>query len=172
MIRPNRTFLCRYAHQDDDVPDGWVSQPLGGHHGANGYVLWSKDMTNGRMKGANFERECARMLFERTGIEAKRDLEQYRASDHGDLIGVPGWTIECKRYAHGTTWKQAWMDQCEAAANAAGNEPVLIYKYDRCPIRCVVRLSSINADFAEKDNYAEVDFDTWCMLVAEGLDDV
>jgi len=112
------------------------------------------------------------MLFERTGIEAKRDLEQYRASDHGDLIGVPGWTIECKRYAHGTTWKQAWMDQCEAAANAAGNEPVLIYKYDRCPIRCVVRLSSINADFAEKDNYAEVDFDTWCMLVAEGLDDV
>ena len=80
MMRPHKTYLCRYAHQDEDVPAGWASQPLGNHHGANGYVLWSKEMTNGRMKGANFERECARMLFERTGLEAKRDLEQYRAS--------------------------------------------------------------------------------------------
>jgi len=172
MMKLGKTYLCRYAHQDDDVPAGWVSQPMGGHHGANGYVLWSMDMTNGRMKGANFERECARMLFERTGLEAKRDLEQYRASEHGDLIGVPGWTVECKRYARGTTWRKDWWGQVEAAANASGTEPVLIYKYDRCPIRCVVRLSSISPVYIQKDNVAEVDFDTWCMLVSESMCDV
>mgnify|MGYP003668964502 CR=1 FL=1 len=81
-------------------------------------------MTNSRQKGAAFERTCANMLFDITGLEAKRDLEQYRASDHGDLIGVPGWTVECKRYANGVTWKPSWWEQCLSAANAAGNQPV------------------------------------------------
>ena len=135
-------------------------------------------MTNGRVKGANFERECATKINqwfqEYTGydIEVKRDLEQYRASEHGDLIGVPGWTVECKRYARGTTWRKDWWEQVEAASNAAGTEPVLIYKYDRCPIRCVVRLSSISPVYIQKDNVAEVDFDTWCMLVSESMCDV
>lgn len=129
-------------------------------------------MTNSRQKGAAFERTCANMLFDITGLEAKRDLEQYRASDHGDLIGVPGWTVECKRYANGVTWKRSWWEQCLSAANAAGNQPVLVYKYDRCPIRCVVKLSSISPYYYDKENTAEIDFETWCMLVAEGLDDV
>ena len=172
-MKLGKTYVCRYAHQDDDVPAGWEVTPLSGHHGANGYVLWSQEMTNGRMKGANFERECARMLFERTGIEAKRDLEQYRAKDHGDLIGVPGWTIECKRHANGTTWKQAWWNQVLEASKESKSQPALIYKYDRCPIRVVVKLSSISPYYYDKDNVAEVSFDTWCMLVAESLcDDV
>lgn len=50
MMKLGKTYLCRYAHQDDDVPAGWVSQPLGGHHGANGYVLWSKDMPDSPFK--------------------------------------------------------------------------------------------------------------------------
>jgi hypothetical protein len=37
-------------------------------------------MTNGRRKGANFERELARMAMDELGIDdVKRDLEQYRA---------------------------------------------------------------------------------------------
>jgi len=47
---------------------------------------------------------------------------------------------------------------------------VLIYKYDRQPIKCVVFLSSINADYASKDNVATISFPTWCMLVREGLE--
>jgi Holliday junction resolvase len=171
-METNKTFIYRYAHQNEKVPKGWTCKPMDGWHGANGYVIWSKEMTNGRQKGANFERECARMVFERTGIEVKRDLEQYRASDHGDLIGLPGWTVECKRYARGTTWRKEWWQQVVAASNAAGTEPVLIYKFDRCPIRCVVRLSSISPVYLEKDNVAEVDFDTWCMLFAESMCDV
>jgi Holliday junction resolvase len=128
-------------------------------------------MTNGRRKGANFERELARMIFDELGIETKRDLEQYRAGDHGDLIGLDGWTIEAKRYASnaGGNFKPEWWKQATSAANAQGNQPVLIYKYDRQPIKCVVFLSSISADYADKDNVATISFPTWCMLVREGL---
>lgn len=130
-------------------------------------------MTNGRVKGANFERELARMIYDELGIETKRDLEQYRASDHGDLIGLDGWTIEAKRYANnaGGNFKPEWWKQVTTAANAAGEQPVLIYKYDRQPIKCVVFLSSINADYAGKDNVATISFPTWCMLVREGIAD-
>ena len=130
-------------------------------------------MTNGRQKGAAFEREVAKLIDEHLGIKVKRDLEQYRASDHGDLIGLDGWTIECKRYSAdrgaGGSFRPAWWEQAVAAALSSGNEPVLIYKYDRQPIRCVVFLSSINAEYAGKDNVAVLSFATWCMLVRDGM---
>lgn len=132
------------------------------------------EMVNGRVKGANFEREICRMLQEELSTEAspvepKRDLEQYRAAERGDVIGIDGWTIECKRYSSnaGNGYKPAWWSQVTEAANASGTEPVLIYKYDRQPIKCVVRLSSINADYANKDNVAEISFATLCMLIRE-----
>mgnify|MGYP003143446120 CR=1 FL=1 len=43
-------------------------------------------MVNGRQKGAAAEREIAKLLFDELGMTFKRDLEQYRAADHGDLI--------------------------------------------------------------------------------------
>jgi len=130
-------------------------------------------MTNGRMKGAAWERQCAKMIFDELGIEVKRDLEQYRSADRGDLIGLKNWTIECKRYAKNASnsYKTDWWRQVTAASNAAGTQPVLIYKYDRVPPQCVVLLSSINKDFAGKDNTATVSFATWCMLVREDLAD-
>lgn len=131
-------------------------------------------MTNGRVKGANFERELAKMIYDELGVQTKRDLEQYRASDHGDLIGLDGWTIEAKRYAHnaGGNFKPEWWAQVTSAANSTATEPVLIFKYDRQPIKCVVLLSSINGEFAGKDNVATISFPTWCMLVREGWADV
>lgn len=164
-------IVCRYAHRDDEVPVGREVYPLGGWHGAKGYVLWSEDMTNGRAKGAQFERTIANMCRDSLGYEAKRDLEQYRSGDRGDLIGVPGWVIECKRYASGSTYRDDWWRQVTKAADVAMCEPVLIYKYDRQPIRCVVFLSAINPDFWGKADTATVSFDTWCMIVREGLTD-
>jgi hypothetical protein len=41
-------------------------------------------MVNGRAKGAAAEREIAKLLFDELGMTFKRDLEQYRAADHGD----------------------------------------------------------------------------------------
>ena len=132
-------------------------------------------MTNGRQKGAAFERELVKMIYEELGFEVKRNLEQYRSADQGDIEGMEehGWTIEAKRYAKnmGGNFKPEWWRQVTTAANANGTQPVLIYKYDRQPVKCVVFLSSINADFVGKDNVAIITFPTWCMLVREGLAD-
>jgi Holliday junction resolvase len=132
-------------------------------------------MVNGRQKGANFEREICREIKDQLGdsVDPKRDLEQYRSADHGDILGIQGWCIECKRYSSnaGSSYKQAWLDQVFRASEATKQEPVLIYKYDRQPIKCVVRLSAINPDFQGKDDVAEVSFETWCMIVREGWSD-
>ena len=132
-------------------------------------------MTNSRAKGANFERKVCNMIIDELGLEdVKRDIEQYRQKDRGDILGVPGWTIECKSYSAdrgaGGNYKPEWWAQCCTAAFAAGCEPVLIYKYNHQPIKCVVFLSSINSDYAGKDNTATITFSTWCMLVREGLE--
>lgn len=168
-------MLVRYALQGQPVPKGWSSFHMQGWHGSMGRVIWVK-MTNGRQKGAAFERECISLIRENLGFEdARRDLEQYRQKDRGDILGVPGWTIECKRYSAdrgaGGNYKPEWWAQACDAALAAGCEPVLIYKYDRQPIKCVVFLSSINSDYAGKDNTAVVSFSTWCMLVRESICD-
>lgn len=136
-------------------------------------MQWQSNMTNGRAKGAAFEREVAKLIDEHLGIKVERDLEQYRKADRGDLIGLDGWTIECKRYAstRGSNggYRPEWWEQATKAANAAHNQPVLIYKYDRQPIRCVVLLSSISPDYAGKDNTATISLSTWFMLVRESL---
>ena len=140
------------------------------------YYKWERkqEMTNGRAKGANFERLLCSMCIEAFGdcVDPKRNLEQTR-SGGSDICGVPGWSIEAKRYSSnaGNGFKPAWWAQCCEQANEEGCEPVLIYKYDRQPIKCVVRLSSINADYAGKDNVAEISFSTWCMIVREGWAD-
>jgi len=130
-------------------------------------------MTNGRLKGASFEREGAKLIDEHLGIKVERDLEQYRKADRGDLVGLEGWTIECKRYAstRGSDggYKPQWWEQATKAANASLNQPVLIYKYDRQPVRCVVLLSSICEDYIGKDNTATVSLPTWFMIVRESL---
>ena len=166
-------LTLRYALKSQTVPDGWVSHPMTGWHGANDRVIWEKTMTNSRAKGAAFERKVANMIQDELGFECKRDIEQYRQADRGDILGVEGWVIECKAYAAdrgaGGNYKPEWWRQACNAAHAAACQPVLIYKYNHQPIKCVVFLSSINPDFAGKDNTATISFATWCMLVREGL---
>lgn len=133
-------------------------------------------MVNSKSKGHAFERKICNMIVDELGLEGvKRDIEQYRQADRGDILGVPGWVIECKAYAAdrgaGGNYKPAWWRQACKAAHAAGCQPVLIYKYNHQPIKCVVFLSSINSDFAGKDNTATISFSTWAMLVREGLED-
>ena len=127
-------------------------------------------MTNGRNKGASFERQCASMIKENLGIEVKRDLEQYRQGDRGDLIGIDGAVIECKRYkmANGGHYHEDWWLQVEKAAGESA-EPFLIYKYDRAEPKVVVRLSFINSDYAGKSETATLGMDCWYMLMREFL---
>tara|TARA_R110000744_G_scaffold54360_2_gene115403 strand:+ start:164 stop:568 length:405 start_codon:yes stop_codon:yes gene_type:complete len=130
-------------------------------------------MVNGRNKGASFEREVGKLLEAELGISFKRDLEQYRAADHGDLLADDPdfpFVIECKRYANGTVCKQAWWEQAQKAAKAVGKIPCVIYKYDRRDIRCVVEFTALYTAFGSKcvsDHQAEMTLEAFCYITRE-----
>ena len=92
-------------------------------------------MVNSRVKGRSGEYEIRDILFEELGLTFKRDIEQFRQADRGDLLCVdmdfPA-VIEVKRYAKGgETPRGAWWDQCCKAASAAGKWPLLVWRFDR-----------------------------------------
>lgn len=129
-------------------------------------------MVNSRQKGATFERSIANMLFDDLGLKAKRDIEQYRAADHGDIIADDDtwpFLIECKRYASAgrETFKKEWWDQVERAANAFGKEPVLIYKYNHQPITVVMRLEYLMRDGAHHDEKVRMDWEAFVYIARE-----
>ena len=130
-------------------------------------------MPNSRNKGATFERDVAKMLSDELGIQFSRDLRQYQAADHGDLVpddpDFP-FIVECKRYAIGTGCAPQWWAQAQRAADAAGKLPCVIYKYDRRDIRCVVPFTALYAAFGSEcrcDYQAEMTFEAFCYLVRE-----
>lgn len=103
-------------------------------------------MINSRNKGSAAEREVAKELFAELGMTFKRDLDQYRQSDLGDLIcdnpAFP-FIIEVKRYGKGWTCKPAWEVQAFKAAVAAKKHPCVIYRYDGQQWRCRVWMDAI-----------------------------
>ena len=125
-------------------------------------------MVNGRNKGAAYERTIAQALFNELGIKFKRDLEQYRAGAHADLIADNPYfpfTLELKRYKDGPIGgSPSWWQQVEVAAEREGKLPCLIYKYDRKPDRCVIPLSAV-LDGGE--GQIETDLETFCFIVRE-----
>lgn len=83
-----------------------------------------------RNKGKVGERELASLLSTLTGHEVKRRVRNLAGED--DLAGLPGWSIECKRYAAITpallaTW---WVQACEQARRINAR-PVLFFRADR-----------------------------------------
>lgn len=92
-------------------------------------------MVNSRVKGRSGEYEIRDILDAELGLTFKRDIEQFRQADRGDLLCVdmdfPA-VIEVKRYAKGgETPRGAWWDQCCKAASAAGKWPLLVWRFDR-----------------------------------------
>ena len=53
-------------------------------------------MTNSRRKGADGERELARLL-RAAGFESRRGQQYSGANGDADVVGLPGIHIECKR---------------------------------------------------------------------------
>ena len=126
-------------------------------------------MANSRDKGAGFERKICSMIKDALGYDAKRNLDQYQVG--GADIEIPGWSIECKAYqkSGSNSYRPSWWEQC--VANCGDKEPVLIYKYNNCPIKCVIRLDVLRPHFSNgKELLCEVDFDTWCYIVREKID--
>lgn len=125
---------------------------------------------NSRQKGATFERDVARMLFDELGMKFARDLRQYQKADFGDLqCEDPSFpfVVECKRYASNSTnrMKPEWWVQVERAATAAQKMPCLIYKYDRQPIRVVLPLGALITD--TDGHMIEMDFEAFAYIARE-----
>ena len=130
-------------------------------------------MTNSRNKGLRFELQVASLLDDELGIKLHRDLEQTRTADHGDLIsGDPSWPfcIECKRYATGYLPKDEWWQQVCTASEAVRKIPILVYKFDRLPIRVRVPIAFVQLKMTYDKRYvADLDFPTFCYLAREIL---
>ena len=103
-------------------------------------------MVNSRNKGAAFERIIVNKIntiLESKGIDTrvKRNLDQYQTKGMADVYWDK-FAIECKRYKNNgkkTVYKNEWWKQ---AVESAGDNliPILIYKYDRRDIMCVLPL--------------------------------
>ena len=124
-------------------------------------------MADSRNKGASFERKICKLIKDNLNYDAKRNLDQYQAKGQADIV-IPGWSIECKAYQKGTTYKKAWLQQTRESAKLLGLTPVLIYKFNNCPIKCVISLDVLSRNFsAGHDLVCEVDIDTWFYIVRE-----
>jgi len=124
-------------------------------------------MADSRNKGASFERKICKLIKDNLNIDAKRNLDQYQAKGQADII-IPDWSIECKAYLKGTTFKRAWWEQAKESAASLNLTPVLIYKYNNCPIKCVISLDVLSRNFnAGHDLVCEVDIETWFYIVRE-----
>ena len=84
-------------------------------------------MTNSRNKGAKGERELARILRDH-GFDARRGQQYSGANGDADVVGLPGWHIECKRCKRVELDK--WWDQATNDCKES-ERPVLMFRKDR-----------------------------------------
>ena len=128
-------------------------------------------MINGRAKGHAFERELIKMFQDEFGDCAnhlKRNLDQYQTAGKAD-IEFHNLMIEAKRYASGHWYKPEWWEQAKTSAGDT-HIPVLIYKYDRQPIKMVFPLC-IMRDYSMKlAETITVDWQTGILLMRESLE--
>lgn len=134
---------------------------------------------NSRAKGKSGERELINQLKHRLpaemGVQLERNLEQTRNGGH-DILGLPGWALEVKRYAQVTPadlksfWQQA-VDQ----ARRDQSRPALAFREDRRDWRVVLRLSDVSATWPTEDDYdytVQVSLELFSLIVSGERDDV
>ena len=87
-----------------------------------------------RNKGAAAEREVFKIIRDVTGIEVKRNLDQYQESDSD--CHVLGFCIEIKRVEE--LRLKSWWAQVVEVAKKHNEVPVLIYRQSRQQWRAVL----------------------------------
>ena len=120
-----------------------------------------------RRKGADGERELARVLRERMGDRVVRNLQQSADGGH-DLLGAGPFALEVKRCER--LELSAWWRQAEEQAVAEGLIPALAWRQSRQPWRFMVPMRAIRdgEECAEGGPAAVLDVDGFVELV-EGL---
>jgi len=123
---------------------------------------------NSRAKGKNGELEVVHILREELGIEATRNLDQWR--DGGsDILGLNSWAIEVKRAK--TPLIKQWWEQAVRQAGAS-KFPALWYRLDRKYWRVVVPLHAITLDVGYSLDLAwtaEITPEAFCAIVREEI---
>ena len=111
-------------------------------------------------KGAIGELEFMKELQKRlTWTTLTRNTYEQRVVGGVDILGLPGFAIEVKRYGRSPTgWDQsAWWDQCVSTAAELGAIPLLGYRYNNAPWRVVIPWG-----FADPRHPVVTDMDTAC----------
>ena len=92
-----------------------------------------------RNKGARGERELLALLSERfPDLFLQRNYDQ-AALGGSDLLGLPGVSLEVKRYQRGNVHRQEWWAQACSVATK-DRMPVLAYRFDRSEWQSVLPL--------------------------------
>ena len=127
-----------------------------------------------RTKGAVGERELIKEIHDLTGIELTRNFSQSSAGGH-DLIGLDEWAIEVKRYAMiDQAQKKMFWRQAVSQAQRADKKPVVCYRADRQPWRCIVPYPEHNTLFDWEDFRctADIDLELFCGIIREEIENL
>lgn len=120
-----------------------------------------------RTKGQSGEREAATLVGKLTGFDVRRRVRQHDGDS--DLEGLPGWSIEVKRYRSVTpALIGTWWAQALAQARRTQTKPVLIYRGDRSGWRCVWPARLHLGDWLDEgvENTIEARPETWWAMVS------
>jgi len=116
-----------------------------------------------KTKGAAGERELAGMLREQfPHLSINRNWMMQAAAGGSDLIGVPGWSIECKR-AKVLRLGDWWTQTCVQALKMTAR-PVLIYRQDRGAWMAQVSLYHLRPEMHDHSP-CTMTLESWCKLV-------
>lgn len=110
-----------------------------------------------RRKGAEAERQLAKLLADELGVEVVRNTDPRHVSK-GDILAVPGYSIECKRCE--TLRRNAWWQQAVKQAAIHRAEPIVFYRQSRKPWRALV---------SGYGGYVDVEWDTALDAMREKL---
>ncbi len=125
-----------------------------------------------RVRGARFENDVARALFDRLGLAFVRDRRKGGAG-RGDLVCEEAAfpvLIECKS-STGTAFLAEWIAQATAAARQTGQWPCIVYRLAGRPMRVRVPMEAIGAAFGGGPGdcalWVDTDLDGLAYLAAE-----
>ncbi|WP_233881025.1 putative PDDEXK endonuclease [Paraburkholderia flagellata] len=124
-----------------------------------------------RRKGGSGERELAHLLADELGADVRRRCRQHPGDS--DVLGVDGWACEVKRHARATRSDvRAWWGQTVEQAAASGETPMLAYRLDRSPWRCVWPLAvalgvPVVGGWRDFDMTCETSIAGWAAVVRE-----
>ena len=158
-------------------------------------------MSRSRDKGQAFEREVAKTLTHYMGIPfvrtagsgawlggrnaARKAHEAVLHDRRGDIAGLPGLVVECKRYAKvpdlliGPSAEfDRWLDQLEADCDPVEDQPLLAFRGDGKPAMAAVPESEFDRGWdvgnhllyeRHSRNWAVCRLDPFLQFAAQGI---